>query len=97
MDLLETDHLEKDRLEKKKKKDKFEWASLCQKFLKDIDDFFFILLTRIIARSVARFYLPSCPINISIYVFLPHATLKGTSVFLEEMNWSQCAQIVCII
>ena len=53
----------------------------------DFDDFFFVLLTRIIARSLARFYLPSCQINISIYVFFPHATLKGTSAFLEELNY----------
>ena len=63
----------------------------------DFDDLFFVLLIRIIARSLARFYLPSCPINISIYVFLPHATLKGTSAFLEELNWIHSAQIVCII
>ena len=40
---------------------------LCQKYFMDFDDLFFVLLIRRIARSVARFYLSSCPINIPIY------------------------------
>ena len=46
---------------------KGETARLCQKYFIDCDDFFFVLLIRMIARNVARFYLPNCPINISIY------------------------------
>ena len=72
-------------------------ASLCYDLLKDFDDFFCVLLTTTIARSLARFYLLSCPINIWIYVFLPDVTLKGISAFWEGLYWNQCAQKVCII
>ena len=72
-------------------------ASLCHDLLKDFDDFFCVLLTTTIARSLARFYLLSCPINIWIYVFLPHVTLKEISAVWEGLYGNQCAQIVCII
>ena len=58
---------------------------MCQKYFMDFDDFFFVLLITIIARSMARFYLLSCPINILIHVFLPDVTLNGILLFFKEL------------
>ena len=70
---------------KKKRGERREGAKLCQKYFMDFDDFFFVLLITIIARSMARFYLLSCPINILIYVFLPDVTLNGKLVFFTDL------------
>ena len=72
-------------LPKKKKKKKTNKSRLCHEYLKDFDDFFFVLLITIIARSMARFYLLSCPINILIYVFLPDVTLNGILLFFKDL------------
>ena len=70
---------------------KAETTRLWQKYLIDCDDIFFVLLTRIIARSVARFYLPNCTLNIPIYQItnglFPNDSISQNGKIKAKWKW----------